>query len=509
MTLTLTPINVLDAAATSKPITSYNDGTNNVFAHTILDSTGALISPATSGKQDTANTALAAIQAAVTAATPAGSAIIGKVTTDQTAHGTTDLVAADITKVAGTAISQGHGTAATAIRVELPTDGTGVVGLIAGSAVVGKFTTDQTTHGTTDLVAADITKVAGSAIAQGHGTAATAIRVELPTDGTGVVGLAAGSAKVGIVTTDQTTHGTTDLVAADITKIAGVAVATGHGTAGGAIRVELPTDGTGVVGLSAGTAVVGKFTTDQTTHGTTDLVAADVTKVGGSSLALGQALAASSVPVVLTAAQITSLTAPVLGAGTAIAGKFGIDQTTPGTTDSVTPKATESHLGEVGGRKVEVSTEITRPADTTAYAAGDSVNTSTSAATVITFANFARISGGTGYITKVRIATDKKSITPRFRLHLFNASPTLVNDNAAFARYYADESKRIGYVDLPAMFTPSDTSNSTLSEAQDATIRIPFVAVAGRAIYGVLETLDAFTPASGEKFNVTLAGDLD
>ncbi len=177
--------------------------------------------------------------------------------------------------------------------------------------------------------------------------------------------------------------------------------------------------------------------------------------------------------------------------------------------DAIALAAGEAHVGEVGGKKVEVSTEITRPSDVNAYAAGDSVNTSTSSPTVITFANFARVSGGTGYITKIRIATDKKSITPRLRLHLFNASPTLVNDNAAFARYYADESKRIGYVDLPAMFTSSDTTNSTLSETQDATIRIPFVAVASRSIFGVLELLDAFTPASGQKFNVTLAGELD
>lgn len=67
---------------------------------------------------------------------------------------------------------------------------------------------------------------------------------------TGAVVLAAGAAKVGVFTTDQTTHGTTDLVAADITKVAGATVATGHGTASGAIRVELPTDGTGVVGFS-------------------------------------------------------------------------------------------------------------------------------------------------------------------------------------------------------------------------------------------------------------------
>ena len=45
----------------------------------------------------------------------------------------------DLNYVNGAAIAVGHGTAATAIRVELSTDGTGVLGLIAGSATVGKF----------------------------------------------------------------------------------------------------------------------------------------------------------------------------------------------------------------------------------------------------------------------------------------------------------------------------------------------------------------------------------
>lgn len=40
----------------------------------------------------------------------------------------------------------------------------GVETLGAGSAIIGKFTTDQTTHGTTDLVAADLTKIAGTAV---------------------------------------------------------------------------------------------------------------------------------------------------------------------------------------------------------------------------------------------------------------------------------------------------------------------------------------------------------
>ena len=60
----------------------------------------------------------------------------------------------------------------------------------------------------------------------------------------------------------------------NITEVAGVAVKTGAGTASGTLRVELPTDGTGKVGLNAGSAIIGKVGIDQTTPGTTNAVKA-------------------------------------------------------------------------------------------------------------------------------------------------------------------------------------------------------------------------------------------
>lgn len=79
------------------------------------------------------------------------------------------------------------------INAVTPLMGNGVTGTgsqrvtVASDNTPFAVKTDQTTHGTTDKVAADITQVAGAAISQGNGTAATAIRVALPTDGTGVV----------------------------------------------------------------------------------------------------------------------------------------------------------------------------------------------------------------------------------------------------------------------------------------------------------------------------------
>jgi hypothetical protein len=59
------------------------------------------------------------------AALPAGSNLVGKVGTDQTTHGTSDLVAADLTKIAGTATATGNGVVGAGVqRVSIASDNT-------------------------------------------------------------------------------------------------------------------------------------------------------------------------------------------------------------------------------------------------------------------------------------------------------------------------------------------------------------------------------------------------
>jgi hypothetical protein len=154
---------------------------------------------------------------------------------------------------------------------------------------------------------------------------------------------------------------------------------------------------------------------------------------------------------------------------------------------------------------VVVSKEFTRPSDTTAYTAGDVVSNSTTATTPQPLAS-AVPSGQGGEVIAIRLVTDKKSVTPKMRVHLYNASTiTVAADNAAFKDLYIDNSKYLGSVDLPAMVTGADTTNSTQSRSQVTGIFHPIRGAAGSGtIYYVLETLDAFTPASGEKFTLTL-----
>jgi len=134
----------------------------------------------------------------------------------------------------------------------------------------------------------------------------------------------------------------------DVTRVQGTVTVSGTVTA-------TPT-GTQNVDVTANT--VGLATGAGQTTGNNSLSSIDT-----KTPALGQALAAASTPVVLTAAQVTTLTPPaaiagfstettltslnskvtavntgavVLAAGTALVGKAGIDQTTPGTTNNTT-----------------------------------------------------------------------------------------------------------------------------------------------------------------------------
>lgn len=191
----------------------------------------------------------------------------------------------------------------------------------------------------------------------------------------------------------------------------------------------------------------------------------------------------------------------------------GATQTLRGTDDSgdIIPlhenSAGEAHVGEVGGKLFFSYQEIIRPNNTTPYTAGDVVSASAGGITWLRMTNLSRVANGSGYITGVRISTDKKSITPRFRIHMYNAeTATVAVDNLPYEKLYVDEPNYLGYVDLPAMSTPADATNSTLSTAQDLGVRIPFTGVTSY-LSCQLEALDGFTPAASEKFTVVMMAD--
>lgn len=180
---------------------------------------------------------------------------------------------------------------------------------------------------------------------------------------------------------------------------------------------------------------------------------------------------------------------------------------TPATDATFVQGAGENHVGEVGGNIVVGVATFTRPADTTAYAVKDVVSDSTSAPTVLTFSNAGRVVNGTGYITKARISTSQKTNVATYRLWIYNAAPTAINDNSPFTLLWSNVGNRLGYIDFNAM-TTEDATNSTAAESLNTSIRLPYICAGGLlALYAILETTAVFTPDNAQQFHVTMTFD--
>jgi hypothetical protein len=211
---------------------------------------------------------------------------------------------------------------------------------------------------------------------------------------------------------------------------------------------------------------------------------ANITEIGGSALALGQALGAASLPVVLTAAQITSLTAPILGAGTNNVGLVTTVQTV------INPTA-----------------NFTRPSNTTAYAVGQLVANSVTAASVVPMQfTVARANGGTFNITGARLNKSGTSVTnAAFRIHLFTVTPTIATtgDGGTFTSVVSGFASYLGYIDILFMQALADGASGSGVPGT----RLVIEGVCGgstQLIYGLIEARGAYTPASAEVFTVYL-----
>lgn len=127
------------------------------------------------------------------------------------------------------------------------------------------------------------------------------------------------------------------------------------------------------------------------------------------------------------------------------------------------------------------------------YAAADILSESTSAGSAYTFTGLAESDGG-GIICRAVVNLSVAAATTRLRLWLFTANPSAsaLNDNAALSIVAADRLKQIGFIDFPAL-----VNIGTISFAQNTDIRLPFQTAAGVGVlYGILQTLDAFTNES-------------
>lgn len=200
----------------------------------------------------------------------------------------------------------------------------------------------------------------------------------------------------------------------------------------------------------------------------------------------------------------------ILGAGTSVAGKVGIDQTTDGTTNKV-----QAHMNVAGAAQTAAnpapvqspgfvsSVSQTRPNDTTAYTALDVVGASPAAN--MQFTSIGSVAGGHVIITGISLRIDVASVPSgmtTFRLHLFDAAPTAIADNSAMNLIAADRSKYLGFIEIP---TPVDLGDTCWSRNDNINFKCK-LASASTDLYGVLQTVSGFTPSSQTVKTVRISG---
>lgn len=139
---------------------------------------------------------------------------------------------------------------------------------------------------------------------------------------------------------------------------------------------------------------------------------------------------------------------------------------------------------------------FTRPANTTQYAAGDLVANHATAGSVVALAfpsNTPRL------IRRAHILKSGTTVTDAsFRLHLYSSAPVPANgDNAAWSTPAAGW---LGAIDVTVDAVFSDGARGIGAPNTGTEISVPGIG----AVYGLLEALDTYTPASAETFTVEL-----
>ena len=153
----------------------------------------------------------------------------------------------------------------------------------------------------------------------------------------------------------------------------------------------------------------------------------------------------------------------------------------------------------IGGKGYTAQTTVTRPANTTAYAAGDVVGATAAAI------KFADIGATFGHIVitdaDLRIdVTALPSGMTTFRLHLYDATPASeLADNAAWDLPAGDRVNYLGYIDFDQMV---DVGSTLFVQMTGVNKKVKMGSEPN--LYGYLTTTAGFTPSSATVKSIRL-----
>jgi hypothetical protein len=144
---------------------------------------------------------------------------------------------------------------------------------------------------------------------------------------------------------------------------------------------------------------------------------------------------------------------------------------------------------------------FTRPANTTPYGIADVVGSASTAN------HEATLVGSPGSLIQIQSAsllinnTSVPSGMGNFRLHLWNAAPAAIADNAVFAASAADRAKYCGFVDLASIAAIGGGFLFTSGDYVGRPIRL-----STSSFWFNLVTNAAYTPSSGTEYQVRFHG---
>lgn len=138
-----------------------------------------------------------------------------------------------------------------------------------------------------------------------------------------------------------------------------------------------------------------------------------------------------------------------------------------------------------------------RPADTTAYSAGDVVAPS------LTFSDVLYSDSGHFVIMSASIMIDVNAVPSgmtTFKLHLYDSTPTTIADNSAYNLPVADRTYYLGSFLFDA---PADLGDTLYSCKENINFKRKFLGDS-KTLYGVLETTGGYTPTSESTITIKL-----
>lgn len=155
----------------------------------------------------------------------------------------------------------------------------------------------------------------------------------------------------------------------------------------------------------------------------------------------------------------------------------------------------------VDGKAYRSTVSFNRPANTTAYSAGDVIGGASSAIHTLSAVG---PSGGFILLQSMALLIGNAAVPVGmggFRVHIYSTSPTAVADNAVFNLSSAERAAYMGFVDLG---TPQGLGGTIYTQT-DYIGRLVKLAAASTSLFVEIETRGGYTPESGTAYELRMS----